>query len=73
MIGKKSIVTDSNKFNENQAALDRVAGTHSRSRRHISSANADELIGTLSDAHENRRARQVLEWEKARRGRLMDL
>ena len=25
--------------------------------------SADELIVTLSDAHENRRARQVLEWE----------
>ncbi len=26
--------------------------------------SADDLIVTLSDAHENRRARQVTEWER---------
>jgi len=30
-------------------------------------SNGDDLIGTLSDAYENKRARQVLEWEKLRR------
>jgi len=27
--------------------------------------NADDLIRSLSNAHENKRARQVLEWERA--------
>lgn len=27
----------------------------------------DDIILSLSDAHENRRARQVIEWEKMRR------
>lgn len=27
----------------------------------------DDLIGSLSEAYENRRARQVVEWEKLRR------
>jgi len=30
----------------------------------------DELIGTLADAHENRRAQQVSEWEQMRRTRV---
>ncbi len=75
MIGKKSIVSDTNQLNENEAltALDRVAGIISKSRRNLRSASADDLIVALSDAYENRRARQVFEWEKARRGRFMDL
>jgi hypothetical protein len=31
---------------------------------------ADDLILTLSDAYENRRARQVFEWERIRRNSL---
>lgn len=27
----------------------------------------DDLVNVLADSHENRRARQVLEWEKVRR------
>ncbi len=29
--------------------------------------SGDELIAALSDAHENKRARQVFEWERTRR------
>lgn len=28
---------------------------------------SDELIGSLADAYENRRAQQVIEWERVRR------
>ncbi len=30
----------------------------------------DDLIGSLSDAYENKRARQVFEWERVRRQNL---
>jgi hypothetical protein len=30
-------------------------------------AQSDDLIGLLADAYENKRARQVFEWEQARR------
>ncbi|MFT3744422.1 MAG: hypothetical protein QM785_09005 [Pyrinomonadaceae bacterium] len=53
--------------------------THSKSNQHISDAHFndrsrinkpfrfDDLIVSLSNAHENRRARQVTEWESMRR------
>lgn len=71
MIDNNSIVSDADKPNPNEAvkALDRVAGILTKSRRNIRSANSDDLIRSLSDMYENRRARQVFEWEETRRGR----
>jgi hypothetical protein len=41
-----------------------------RSRPGGSARNVhDDLIGTLADAYENKRARQVLEWDRVRRAR----
>ncbi len=37
------------------------------SKQTNSSGGGDDLIKSLSDAYENKRARQVLEWEKLRR------
>ncbi|HQZ97457.1 MAG TPA: hypothetical protein PLP21_14140 [Pyrinomonadaceae bacterium] len=53
--------------------------THEKSQQHISDTyfpertrsnkpfRFDDLIVTLANAHENRRARQVTEWERMRR------
>lgn len=38
-----------------------------RSSKFINNQSNDDLIVSLSDAHENRRARQVFEWERVRR------
>lgn len=75
MIQKNAIVSDSDSLNENEAlkTLDRVAGVLSKSRRNLKSSKTDDLIGSLSDAYENRRERQVFEWEQARRARVVGL
>ncbi len=75
MIEKNAIVSDSDSLNENEAlkTLDRVAGVLSKSRRNLKSNKTDDLIGALSDAYENRRERQVFEWEQARRARVVGL
>ncbi|HNU08578.1 MAG TPA: hypothetical protein PKO33_12495 [Pyrinomonadaceae bacterium] len=75
MIEKNAIVSDSDSLNENEAlkTLDRVAGVLSKSRRNLKSSKTDDLIGSLSDAYENRRERQVFEWEQARRARVVGL
>lgn len=42
----------------------RTNRTASSSKTDPKERSADDLIVMLSDAHENRRARQVLEWER---------
>ena len=39
----------------------------SRSTKSKENLSNDDLIAALSDAYENKRARQVFEWERARR------
>ncbi len=39
----------------------------SKSKENQSNQSNDELIVSLSDAYENKRARQVFEWERTRR------
>lgn len=39
----------------------------SRSRKNKEIYHQDDLIGSLQDAYENKRARQVFEWERTRR------
>ena len=41
-----------------------TAASRSRSHHSSSIATVDELIAHLANAHENRRARQVTEWER---------
>lgn len=75
MIEKNAIVSDSDSLNENEAlkTLDRLAGVLSKSRRNLNPTKSEDIIGSLSDAYENRRARQVFEWEQARRARVVGL
>ena len=48
--------------------LEYIAIMESRRRPNkVSSAWDDELLARLSEAHENRRARQAFEWEAVRR------
>jgi hypothetical protein len=64
------IVREINKLNENEtvAVIDYIAEILS-ARMPKSKKNPinDELILTLADAKENKRARQVVEWERVRR------
>ena len=55
-------------FNDN-ISLNVSDRTSSLSSRKFSTENPvnDDLIRSLSDAYENQRARQVFEWERARR------
>ena len=55
-------------FNDNISlnAPDRSSSLSSRKFSPENSVN-DDLIRSLSDAYENQRARQVFEWERARR------
>jgi hypothetical protein len=48
--------------------LDYVSAMESKRRsKPAPSAGDDEVVATLVDAHENRRARQAYEWEVVRR------
>lgn len=71
MIEKNTIVSDADTLtgSEAVAALDQANGILRKTRRNLLPVNSDDLIGSLSESYENRRARQVFEWEKARRGR----
>jgi len=65
-----TVASEISKLNENEtsAVLDYISGllTNRKAKSKDNSIN-DDLIVSLSDAHENKRARQVFEWEKARR------
>lgn len=66
-----NVAIEIDKLNENEtsAVLDYISQVVS-SRKTKSKDNlntSDDLIVSLSDAYENKRARQVFEWEKARR------
>ena len=54
------------KLNAGDAAAIINQAISSRSRRNDNYFN-DDLIVSLADAHENKRARQVTEWEKRQR------
>ena len=64
------IVRDIDKLNETEtlAVVEYISQLLSK-RLPIPTENQfnDDLIATLSDKRENRRARQVLEWERTRR------
>ena len=48
--------------------LDYISTMESKKRaRAVPSVGEDELLATLADAQENRRARQAFEWEAVRR------
>lgn len=69
----KNIASEINKLEpgETQAVVQYIAQLLSkRVSRQKDSFTGDDLIVSLSDAYENKRARQVIEWEKNRRQNL---
>jgi hypothetical protein len=66
----QNIASQIDKLNENETLA--VAGYISqllskRNSKQKENFSNDDLILSLSDAYENKRARQVFEWEKVRR------
>jgi hypothetical protein len=65
------IARDINKLNENEtlAVIEYISQLLSTRNVPIQTENQsnDDLIASLSDKRENRRAQQVLEWERVRR------
>lgn len=72
MIKRKNnrVASEIDKLNENEASavLDYISELRStRTPKPIENLPNDDLIVSLSDAYENKRARQVFEWERVRR------
>lgn len=66
----KNIARETDKLNENetQAVVGYISQLLSkRISKQKENLRDDDLIGTLADAYENKRARQVVEWERMRR------
>lgn len=69
---KQSIASQIDKLNdaETQSVVSYISQLLSKriaKQKENQSLMADDLIGSLADAYENQRARQVFEWERARR------
>ena len=65
-----NVASEISKLNENEslAVLDYISTLLTkRSSKSKNNQSNDDLIVSLSDAHENKRARQVFEWERVRR------
>jgi UDP-N-acetylglucosamine pyrophosphorylase len=66
-----NVASEINKLNEKEtsAVLDYISAllTKRISKSKENNASNDDLIVSLSDAYENKRARQVIEWESVRR------
>lgn len=66
----KNIAREIDKLNETetQAVVGYISQLlQKRISKQKDAFQTDDLIGTLADAYENKRARQVVEWEKTRR------
>jgi len=64
------IASEIDKLNEQEtsAVLDYISEIlQTRNPKPIEKLQSDDLIVTLSDAYENKRAQQVFEWERVRR------
>ena len=67
-----NVATEIDKLNETEtsAVLDYISqllSTRKPKSRIKDNSQSDDLIVSLSDAYENKRARQVFEWERVRR------
>ena len=66
-----NVASEINKLNETEASavLDYISTllTKRVSKSRENNILNDDLIVSLSDAYENKRARQVMEWERVRR------
>jgi hypothetical protein len=72
MVKRKNnrVASEIDKLNEHEtsAVLDYISDILStRSPKSLENLPNDDLIVSLSDAYENKRARQVFEWERVRR------
>jgi len=66
----KTIANQLDKLNEQEtsAVVNYISQLLSRRiSKQKENFQTDDLIGTLADAYENQRARQVVEWERLRR------
>ncbi len=67
---EQNIAGEINKLNENEtlAVVNYISQLLStRISKQSENSTNDDVIVSLSDAYENKRARQVFEWEKVRR------
>jgi len=67
---EQNIAGEINKLNENEtlAVVNYISQLLStRISKQTENSTNDDFIVSLSDAYENKRARQVFEWEKVRR------
>jgi hypothetical protein len=67
---KTNVASEISKLNESEssAVLDYISALLSKRRsKSKTGQTSDDLIVSLSDAYENKRARQVFEWERVRR------
>jgi hypothetical protein len=65
-----NVASEINKLNDNEASavLNYISTLLStRNSKSKDNQSNDDLIVSLSDAYENKRARQVFEWERVRR------
>lgn len=64
-----NLVREIDKLNETEtlAVVNYISRLLSKRISKQANSGGDDLIVSLSDAYENKRARQVLEWEKMRR------
>lgn len=63
---KQTVAGEITKLNETETLIPIKPISTLLSKRNSKESN-DDLIVSLSDAYENKRARQVFEWEKLRR------
>ncbi len=63
---KYNTADEKTELNENSAVINFILKPFSQRIKQQNAPN-DDLIVSLSDAYENKRARQVFEWEKIRR------
>lgn len=67
-----NVANEINKLNENEtnavlSYISEILTTRTAKSKSKDNSTNDDLIASLSNAYENKRARQVFEWEKARR------
>jgi hypothetical protein len=67
-----NVANEINKLNDTEASavlnyISEILTKRTAKNKSRENSTNDDLIVSLSDAYENKRARQVFEWEKARR------
>lgn len=73
---ERTAVRETDKLNESDraAVFSYISELLPAKKKHLKESPAnDELIVSLADAYENRRARQVTEWEKMRRKNMQQM